>query len=150
MQWLEPQSAPSAVCFSHFSQLSSSWIGQSLTEESSLLPPFHSSQNSIHWDGKGTGLILSIPDINPIIQGVLLLPLHSSHNSIPFMARGGERHQMGLLVENGLHHGAWLRCKIGLIALREVFTRASACVLLSFIPHLFSQIQERQWEAMRA
>ena len=113
----------------------------------------HSSRRFIHstfqfhslgWEGRGPGLVLSIPDIYPIIRGVLLLPLHSSHNSIPFMERGGEWrwawHQLELVVENGL------QCKIGPIALREVITRASsAFVQLSFIP-LVSFLKSRRGE----
>ena len=94
------------------------------------------------WDGVVT--ILSIPDIYTIIKGALH-PLHSSHNSIPFIERGVAR---GLVASVGIIIG-WkaASCKIGLISLRKVIIRAfAACVRLSFIPPLLSQIQDGQWD----
>ena len=142
VQYLQRQSGPSAVCLFLFSQLSC-WMGRRVSHGGiitplaiSFIPDFH----SLPLDGKGA-----------LSSGHFIHPRHQIQNSgsvaaTPFIPEFNPIHEGG----SGITWNYWL--KTGLVqdrsnlSLRGVITRASACLPVSFITDLFSQIQGGQWD----
>ena len=130
------------VCLFHFSQLSSCWMGCRVSHGGIITPlaiSFIQDFNPIPQDGKG-GLSsdhLFIPSIQ------------QTHNSgsvaaTPFILEFNPIHERG----SGITWNYWLKTSLmqdrSNLSLRGVISGASACVPVSFIPHLFSQIQAGQ------